>query len=123
MFNIQEQEERDYNPQSDWQNAFDWSRMNRRPNDPRIAQELAKGRIVVVICSLEFCPSTDACMGEREDFHSAYFTPEAAIQTAEAVDARLHAGGGCSDCHATVRGLPVSHVTAEAACDESDIPF
>jgi len=122
MFNIQEQEERDYNPQSELRNAFDWSCMTREPNDPRIAQELAKGRCVVVIVATMYCPSTDACMGEREDFHSAYVTPEAALQTADAVNQRLGVYGG-SDVFARVRGLPVNVVAAEAACDCGDIPF
>ena len=72
--NIQEQEERDFNPATEAQNAYAWSRMNRRPDHPKIAEHVAAGRFVVVHEVPQFCPHTDAAVGSRKLFGGAYAT-------------------------------------------------
>ena len=74
--NIQEREEMDYRAgaATDMQNALAWSMMNRKGDDPAIAEALAAGRFVVVAEGVEYCPLTDAIMGSRALLHSTHAT-------------------------------------------------
>jgi len=65
--NIQEQEERDYNPQCELQNAYAQSRMETELRDPKIDEARRSGKWVVVINSLDHCLRTDACLGTRQE--------------------------------------------------------
>ena len=118
--NIQEQEEIDYQmgAASELQNAYAWSRMNRRGDDPQINRELAAGRFIVVEEGLEFCPSTDATMGTRKFLASSHPTR----QEAEAALASLPGG---DDEHWTYI-LPRPAAPPPPACEplaDGDIPF
>jgi hypothetical protein len=73
MMNIQEREEREYNPAGDLENAYAWNCMNRRQDDAgRVAGLIDEGKFVIVRYSLDYCPSTDACMGERCTLESVH---------------------------------------------------
>lgn len=80
MYSIQEQEEHDYNMgrANEWQNAYALSSMERRLDDPRIAEELAKGKFVVVGMNEQYCPFTDACLPPWQSFISSHDTREEA---------------------------------------------
>ena len=77
--NIQEQEERDFHPMTDAQNAYAWSQANRRPDHPKIADHVAAGRFVVVHEVNQYCPSTDAYIGTRRLFGSSHVTRAEAV--------------------------------------------
>ena len=126
--NIQEQEEADYNigNATEQQNAFAWASMNRKPQDPRINQELQNGRFVIVYQSPEYCPYTDACMGSRKFFGSAHDTREDA-ETALKNDELWHR----RDHEIDILILPPPKPTPATASadndndndDNNDIPF
>lgn len=78
--NIQELEEIQYNwgRATEHQNAYALSSMERRLDDPKIAEELAKGRFVVVDEIEQFCPITDAILPSYQVFVSAWDDRESA---------------------------------------------
>jgi len=64
FWNAQEQEERDYHPQSELQNL---GMMNRKPDDTaKIQKAIQEGKHVVIESQTEFCPYTDAILGNRQ---------------------------------------------------------
>lgn len=88
MRTIQEQEGLDYQmgAASEYQNAFAWSRMNRKPDDSdKINKAIQEGKYVVVSESPEYCPSTDASMGTRRDLCSVHDDRESAERAASLV--------------------------------------
>ena len=81
--NIQEQEERDYNPQPELVNAFARSKAETQLRDPKIDEALSRGKYVVMQCADAHCPRTDAAMGVHEDYNSEHDTLEAAQETCD----------------------------------------
>lgn len=66
-------------PQTELQNAFAVSRMEREPDDSyQINEALANGKFVVVTEGTEYCPRTDAIMGSRRCLNSIHDTREQA---------------------------------------------
>jgi hypothetical protein len=92
MWNFQEQEERDYYPQSDLQLAYEWSRRTREPDDPRIQEALDAGKFVVVAAHTQYCRSTDAILGSRKDLVAACDTREQAADVCRAMHDKLGDG-------------------------------
>ena len=64
------------------QNAFALSRMETQLDDPRITEEVNKGRHVVISCSDVFCPATDAYIGVGVSLEKSFETREEAVQMA-----------------------------------------
>ena len=120
MWSIQEQEERDFHPDSDLQNAFAWSSMNRQPDDSaKIAAAVAAGKFVVVLESPEYCPSTDAIMGCRKTVLSTHNSRQEADRALDAESRDLP-----EDMAAYVLPhQPVSVVPEYAPLTDTDVPF
>lgn len=79
-FSPQAQEELDYFPQSELQNAFALSRMERPRDDAQeISDLVSAGRFVVVVSHPVYCPRTDASMGSFLSLDS-HFDDEAAAK-------------------------------------------
>lgn len=64
-YNVQQQEEWDYQPQSELQNAYALSQQEFQDDRQQINDLRRAGRFVVAVVGPAYCPRTDACMGER----------------------------------------------------------
>lgn len=119
--NTQEREHWDYEigAASELQNAFAESRMQVSDDSAKIAELVAAGRFVVVENVIQFCPSTDASLGEFKYLSSDHATRNEAVEIA---DQRY--GYGDSDCMrvSIEPPLPIQW-PASPVCDNSEIPF
>jgi hypothetical protein len=81
---IQEQEEMDYQPASEFQNALSMSRMELNPDDTNeISNHLDKGKYVVVRYVDVFCSRTDAYLTTQKLIFSVHDTSDDAIAEVE----------------------------------------
>jgi hypothetical protein len=133
--NIQEQEERDYNPDTELRNAYAQSQMEIERHDPRIAEAVGRGKHVVVANVPAFCPRTDAAMGEKTHYESEHDDRD----TAEAAAAELNNADECDEIYWTIASPPgtiLTHVddvtgdvteqdaaTGEVIPPPDDVPF
>ena len=77
--NIQEQEEWDFCPANECQNAYALSQMERKPDDGRAIDELlSHGRYVLVMFREDYCRFTDAFLGTNRMMLGDYETSEEA---------------------------------------------
>jgi len=67
---------------NEFQNAYALSSMERRRDDPEIAQELAKNKFVLVEIVEQCCPFTDAILPSWKSFLGSFDSREAAEQEA-----------------------------------------
>jgi hypothetical protein len=116
-FSPQAQEELDYFPQSELQNAFALSRMERpRDDSQKIADLVSAGRFVVVISHPVYCPRTDASMGSFLSLDS-HFDDEAAAQ------ARIEELGDMDESFAVIDQLSVPRNPQLVSAQSDEIPF
>lgn len=136
--NIQEQEERDYNPDTELRNAYAQSQMEIERHDPKIAEAVGRGKHVVVANVPAFCPRTDAAMGEKTHYESEHDTRDTAEQAKAALEAQA-AEDEYEEVYWTIASPPgtilvdVDEVTGdvtkydagtgEVQPDDDDIPF
>lgn len=117
--NIHELEELDYNPRSDAENAYAFSHMTAELADPAVRIALDAGLYAVVLRTLAFCASTDACLGEREWLISAWRTAVEAEKAAATLNEIL----GWDEAYYTVLGpAPPAPPTVEP-WGEDELPF
>ena len=103
---------------NEFQNAFAWNRMNRKPDDTHlINQAIAQGKFVVVTEGTEYCPSTDAIMGTRKCLSATLDTREEAVKWLEENDFKEH-----DDLSMYILPRPPVIVEPYVSCDD-DIPF
>ena len=138
--NIQEQEERDFFPQTDLQNAFAQSRMETELVDQEVRKALAAGKYVLAHCGPVHCRITDAVLGEGQAFVSAHDTREEAEAALQEREERLHPDDICfaefSDRVLSPTGDTVVEVndvtgdvtefdanTGEVVPDDPNVPF
>ena len=118
-FNPQEQEERDYHPQNEFQLAYEWSKMNRKPDDAgKIQEAVAAGKFVIVEEGPDYCPVTDAVMGSRKYLASVHETRE----DAETALAGMFGEDG-PDPDISVYILPHKPAPPYTPPGDDDIPF
>lgn len=118
FWNAQEQEERDYHPQSELQNL---GMMNRKPDDTaKIQKAIQEGKHVVIEAQTEFCPYTDAILGNRQLLVSIHDTRDEAQQALD----KLHPPDQDNpdpDINAFIRPYPP--VTTQQPYNRDEIPF
>jgi hypothetical protein len=127
MWNVQEQEQRDYEAgmASEAQNAFALSGMLRQPDDSAaIEAALDRGSFVVVVEHPVYCRFTDAILGSDRDLDSEHPTRAAA----EARAAEVHADLGAAACEIGVYVLPPAPLAPPAPrpaapLTDDDLPF
>lgn len=121
--NVQEQEERDYFPATDHQNAFAVSRQRFNQETARdrglIQAAISRGESVVVAWSLAHCPMTDAAMGDRMTFLSSHANPQDAMDRLHQLNRDEPGGDECGYAILGPRACPA--VVASQADDPT--PF
>jgi hypothetical protein len=121
MYDMHLREELDYHPASEAENAYAWSRMNRKPDDAgKVAEAVAAGKFVVVVEVPDYCPFTDATMGMRMLLDSVHDTRGAAENAIAAQFSDDDYGG---DEAVYVLPLRDYNPNPVAVIDSSEIPF
>lgn len=109
--NIQELEEQDHNPfgETDYQRVFRHSSATREPDDSqKIRDELAKGKHLLILETLDYCNHTDAIIGIRKTILSSHDNHDAAL-LAQAGEDLIRFGDSFNEDHYYI--LPQQPIT------------
>ena len=116
MLTIQEQEERDFNPQPDAVNALAQSRAEKPLNDPLPDD----GRFHVYTEYIYFCPTTDATAGTVITVASDHDTYEEAANAANSIGEELE---GNDEMWVSIHPRKAVPAPPPVVIPESDMPF
>jgi hypothetical protein len=115
-------EEMDYGWESEAQRLFALSRMEREPDDSgKINKLVAKGWFVVAHRVAEYCPRTDAPMGESLQFVASYSRREFAEAHAQRLEESEPYTGG--DYQVCVLPLQPYREPFVSTVSDDEIPF